>query len=422
MSALDGLLDDAGGPEFVNSDLGGFDFDLGSHGPNLTNQSDIGQYYMRLVNQLLAEAGYGSLEEAYADGVKGLNFLNGEPALTYQEGYGPDTSVPDEGLGISGEVGPDGQMPDLGPEEEPGFLEGLLDGISGIMDWVGQYGTGTIGIPIPGLPFPIPGDMTLQDLIDIAAATGRTVLDVLGDLNSDPEQEPEVTVTPGDTDTSQPPVTNDDDDQGTLITGAPSWWEGGSLGDGVNEGDPLPGVVSPGVDDFEEEEPATGIVTATQGGNGPPGANNPFNPGFGGEAAQPEIPGFVPYDNEDTPPVAPEDPFGENPPDENPEDGPDETPGLNPAWAGPLLIGLLGMNGDEPEQQVFTPNMTYHQPDRSWGINRPDYGQPINRPLFDMPPRVAQPMQVGYDPQPRRDYINPVEAERLRRQRMGLLG
>ena len=166
-------------------------------------------------------------------------------------------------------------------------------------------------------------------------------------------------------------------------------------GEPTQPGSPVTGEPPP-----TQQPPATGEPPPTQQ---PPATGTPAP----GEPPQPQQPPVI----------------GEPTPGENPLNDP-ATVGPNPAFGDAASIALLTGLLDTPDSSnPLQPGMQYQGPDRSWGIQRPDYGQPNQQPLFNFPTRPNQPIQVAPNPQPLPGYLDPLEAERQRRQQMtGLLG
>lgn len=214
----------------------------------------------------------------------------------------------------------------------------------GLLDWIGDNIGGTDGlrIPIPGLPFPLPGNMSINDLWEIAKNTGRTIQQVIQDMTS-----------------------------------------------------------GKGEDAFEsDEEDDSGI----------------FIPGDDDSQRRPTV---VPGEDRDrTPPVSPVDipPVNENP-NENIRPGIEGSDTRNRPGFEAALLGLLPFMAPDPKPQAPGEfNLwDYIGPDKSYGIERPDYGTPEMAALYDFPGQPNQPVGVDYNPQQRNDFINPVEAERRRR-------
>lgn len=261
-------------------------------------------------------------------------------------------------------------------------------------DFGGLIGDGSlINIPIPGLPFPIPGNMSWEDLVEIARRTGQTVQDVYNDIVNPEEPEDPV----------------DAPEEEDVLIGRPG----------------LPGDLSraPGVVEEEEEEDEWPLLSDEEI-TGDPNNDETNFPGLepvdgdlnddpvGGWPGGPAIPGFtnpvdIPSDStnpDDTPTFSPTDPG---------------TPGLDGgggSGGGFVLPGLIPiLDPPDPSNTQEMAMWDYIGADTSWGIDKPDYGQVTQAPLFDMPGQPSQPNQVGYNPAPRRDYLDIVEAERRRR-------
>lgn len=275
-------------------------------------------------------------------------------------------------LNITGGQNSQGGMVDLGETENPangGWLDGLLS--SG----------GGISLPIPGLPVSLPGNMTIGDLMDIARATGRPVMDVISDIMN----------SGGETVSDQEPVD-------APIIDPPA---GGTSGDPVETPDVTP-----------IETPSDPVSDPVGDSEEPTSPYDPTWPDWGVS-----------------------DPFPNTPPpqdvNENPEDpvvpitggttGGGVSGGDIAAGLGLILPGLIALQNDPaptPEYEMWD----YIGPDTSYGYETPDYGQVTQKPLYDFAKQPSQPNQVGYQPDPRRDYLNVLQQEQKRRQQIGLLG
>lgn len=257
-----------------------------------------------------------------------------------------------------------GHMP--GAQQEEPWLDGLL-------------GNGGLSIPIPGLPFPIPGNMSWEDLVEIARNSGRTIQEVIDSIGSDssggtPDAPPPQTVEEGgDTiggvglpgllgrDGSDPVGESEEED---LSLGQPIWWEGGSL----------PGIPAP-VDIPDDSS-----------------------------TPDPQPPSLVPGETGGTP------------------DNPGAAPG-NSSTNSALVLGLLPflLPDNDPAPTPEFELWDYIGADTSWGIDRPDYGTVEQGSPYQFAKQPSQPTQVGYSPEPRRDYLSVLQQEQLRRQQRGLL-
>jgi hypothetical protein len=240
-----------------------------------------------------------------------------------------------------------------------------------------------IGLPIPGLPFPLPGNMRLEDLVDIARATGRGLMDILSDITQsdsgagstgsgevneeeveDEEEDPPVDVVLVEEDEESPGLLQDEvarseEDRGNLTLGQPEWWEGGSL----------PGIPAP-VD--------------------------------------------IPDDNADPEPVPP---YMLAPG----ETGGAPSGGAGEAGSSAAVLGLLPLMVPDNPPPIEIELWDYIGADDSWGWERPDYGTVEQNPLYQFAQQPSQPSQVGYRPEPRQDYLSVLQQEQRRRQQRGLL-
>lgn len=318
-----------------------------------------------------------------------------------------------------------------------------LEGITGLIDSIFGGDAGNVMIPIPGLPVSIPGNISWQDLLDIAVEvatnTGQAVNDVLDQILSGVEAAGETVPDPGTGDPIDPGATPDpgtDPGEGTPATEDPLEPED-PITEDPNEDDPdlvaycsagMPfGVAgndwlmrcgdryntdgtpkTPGeeIEDPVDEDPATPGLDPEPPEVGP--EPDPVMPGVDGDLNDPP-------DDSENPALDP----GGN--DELEEDEPDWL-GLigSAAGLGALIPGFL--NRDRPERDPLTPGRTLMQARPTEFAERPDYGDPTPMDLFDFGERVSQPTQVGYDPEPRRDTMSALERERLRRlRRQGII-
>lgn len=298
-------------------------------------------------------------------GVKAINTARDVSAISDLFGGGGGGGGVDAAreMAFAGGQNAQGGMVDLMEPEAPDIsspLEGLLGG------------RGDFSIRVPGLPFPIPGNMSWEDLLDTAAdiaeATGETIQSVLDRMGgSEPEiaqggaQEPSGGAT-GDL--------NEEDEQ--LSTGQPWWWESGDT-------DAIPGEIE------EVEVQMPGMEPS-----GPPVSPPEL------EEAEVQVPGVSPAEGDSG-----------------------AFPGLA---AGALLgLGLIPMFS-QPDRSSLRPGRTLMQANESRLSDRPDYGDPVSYDLFQFGDRVSQPTQVGYDPDPRQETLTAAERERLRRlRRQGMI-
>lgn len=274
-------------------------------------------------------------------------------------------------MNITGGQTTQGGMVDLGETENPaneGWLDGLLSAGGGM------------SLPIPGLPVSLPGNMTIGDLMDIAKASGVSIMDVIRDMGESGESSGNV------------PVTGDIEDDGRI--------GGGGL---VLGRDPVESPTEV-VTEAPIEPPS---VTPIETPNDP--VSDPV-----GDSEQPTSP----YD-----PTWPD--WWENPPEVQQDDPTPPVAGVSggdiAAGLGLILPGLIALQNDPaptPEYEMWD----YIGPDTSYGYETPDYGQVTQKPLYDFAKQPSQPNQVGYQPDPRRDYLNVLQQEQRRRQQIGLLG
>lgn len=287
------------------------------------------------------------------------------PAISNAAGSAVNNSVRDsfdQNLNISGVVGPNGAMPDLAEGEINN--ENPLDGL---------LGNSPITIPIPGLPAPIPGNMSWEDLVEIARRTGQTVQDVFNDITAEEEEGVTVNPTPDPT-----PVMEDEtqidipifDDRVESPAERPEWgyeFEGPQTND-------IPELQ-------EEDDLSLGQPIWWEGGS-LPGYEVPVEGPLEGPS---EPPSLVPGDTPSTP---------------------------NPALITPFLIPLFDQEQQEREEIGL---WDYQGPDTSYGYETPDYGTPDYMDPYDFRQQPSQPSQVGYNPEKRRSYLGIFDQERVRR-------
>jgi hypothetical protein len=282
--------------------------------------------------------------------------------------YDYNTSQPD---GYSQTFASDQENPHR-PQPEPYGIEKVLESIEGLL---GGVDPGAIKIPIPGLPFPIPGGLTWEQLMDMAKRAGKTVWEVLSDIGGTDEGGTTGGTTgspPGGT-TTTPPIV--EEDPGNWWDFGWDWW---------------------GKDDKDEEE--GGLVLGPGDGPGPSlPAPTPQDP-FDGEQEENPLPGGTGGGN-----------------------GGGTADGGGAALALPFLLPWLMQDKDKPRGPIDL--WDYQGPDQSYGYETPDYGTPVDRPLFDWERQPNQPIQVAPDVQPRNPFLTPAEKAMLRqRQLEGLLG
>lgn len=234
-------------------------------------------------------------------------------------------------------------------------IDGILDAIEGI---VGGGDRGGINIPVPGLPFPIPGNMSWEQLMDMAKNAGTSIWEILSGGGEDQA--------PGGPQAGAPPTA------GTA--------------------------------------PPTG------------GSSSPSVPEEGSEGNWWDL-DWDWWENEDERPTP-----GANP-DAPPEEGPGtpgattDTPGLGAGGAALALPFLFPLLQQDRKSRDPIELWDYQGPDRSYGYETPDYGTPVDRPLFDWQRQPNQPVQVAPDVQPRNPFMTPAELamQRQRKMKEGLL-
>lgn len=240
-------------------------------------------------------------------------------------------------------------------------------------------GGGGISIPIPGLPISLPGDIDIGALLDIARATGRSVMDVIRDM--------------GGEDSGNVPVVVDDDsriDGGGLVLGR----------------DPTETPAEVVTEDPVEPPAVTPIETPSDPVSDPVGDSE--------EPTSPYDPTWPDWWGQDV--------------NENPEEPVVSVTPTGPsnsdiaAGLGLLLPGLIALNQNDPAPTPEYEMWDYIGPDTSYGYETPDYGQVTQKPLYDFAQQPSQPNQVGYDPDPRRAFLTVLQQEQKRRQQTGLLG
>lgn len=261
------------------------------------------------------------------------------------------------------------------PQLPPSPVENALEWLEGLL---GNVDPNAIKIPIPGLPFPIPGSMTWEQLMEMAKKAGKPVWEILSDVVGGGDADEPAPTSGGQPPTSGGGAADDQADPG-------NWWDiGWDWGSyPTNPGDPdappasTPGTAAPGL----------------------PGAT-PQPPWDGEPQDQPEPPGGTPQ------------PPGATP--GNPDDGNGFT------W--PFLLPFPLPSQSKPKGKIDLWG-DYQGPDQSYGYPTPDYGTPTNAPLFDWERQPGQPIQVAPDVQPRNEFLTPAEQALRRRQQLeGLLG
>lgn len=80
------------------------------------------------------------------------------------------------------------------------------------------------------------------------------------------------------------------------------------------------------------------------------------------------------------------------------------------------LLPLISPN-DPPRPESFELWNVHHTPDQTWGIELPDYGTPDYMEPYQFQQQPSQPMQVGYNTEPRRPFLTVPEQEARRRMR-----